>query len=393
MRSTPNRPFPNNGPIPACHATLCLVVFLFTASSPVFAERNNDEQLRALRTRIETLQTELNEMRGARAEARAQLRESERRLGKQLKTLRDTEARTKSESARLASLQTARSRARAELATRRQELDQAVRAAYMLGKQDYLKLLLNQDNPARVSRMLTYYRYHAQARTTRIEGLDASLARLSVLEQQISERVQDLSALRAQQLEQQQALQATRAERRQLLTQLNEKVRDRSQEIERLKQDEERIARLVHALRVEIARAPLPEPQIDKPNSRARWRMPVQGRITARFGAPKQVGDLRWRGIFLATSEGQEVKAVTRGRVVYADWLRGFGLLLVVDHGSGIMTLYGHNQSLYKTVGDRVEAGETLAASGNTGGPEQPGLYFEIREHGEPRNPLDWCRL
>lgn len=393
MRSTPNRPLQISGSFSACRATVCLAIFLLAASTPLFAERNNDEQLRALRTRIDALQTELNEMRGAQAEARAQLRESERRLGKQLKTLRDTEARAKSEGVRLAGLQTQRRRARAELVTRRQELDQAVRAAYVLGKQDYLKLLLSQDDPTRLSRILTYYRYHAQARAARIQGLDTSLARLNVLEKQINERVQELAVLRAQQLQQREALQATRAERRQLLTQLNEQVRDRSQEIERLKQDEERIARLVRALRDEIARTPAPEPKIDKPSSRARWRMPVQGRITARFGAPKQVGDLRWRGIFLATPEGQEVKAVTRGRVVYADWLRGFGLLLVVDHGSGIMTLYGHNQSLYKAVGDRVEAGETLAVSGNTGGPEQPGLYFEIREHGEPRNPLDWCRL
>lgn len=393
MRSTPNRSLQNRGLIPARRAALCLAVAFFMASATVFAERSNDDQLRDLRTRIDALQTELNEMRGARAEARAQLRESERRLGKQLQTLRDTEARAKSENTRLVELQTQRHRARAELVTRRQELDQAVRAAYILGKQDYLKLLLSQDDPARVSRMLTYYRYHAQARATRIQGLDASLARLNDLEQQINDRVQELAAVRAQQLEQREALQTTRAERRQLLVQLNEQVRDRSQEIERLKQDEERIARLVRALRAEIARAPIVEPRIEKPNSRARWRMPVQGRITARFGAPKQVGDLRWRGIFVATPEGQEVKSVTRGRVVFADWLRGFGLLVVVDHGSGLMTLYGHNQSLYKAVGDRVEAGETLAASGNTGGPEQPGLYFEIREHGEPRNPLDWCKL
>lgn len=393
MRSTSNSTLLNRGSIPARRTALCLAVLVFIASVPVFAERSNDEQLRDLRARLETLQTELNEMRGARTEARAQLRDSERRLGKQMKTLRDIEARAKSESTRLTALQAARTRARAELATRRRELDEAVRAAYILGKQDYLRLLLSQDDPVRVSRMLTYYRYYAQTRAARIRGLDTNLARLHDLEQQISERVQELAALRAQQLEQREALQATRAERRQLLTQLNEQVRDRSQEIERLKQDEERIARLVRALRAEIARAPVTEPKIEKPNSRARWRMPVQGRITARFGAPKQVGDLRWRGIFLATPEGQEVKCVTRGRVVFADWLRGFGLLIVVDHGSGLMTLYGHNQSLYKAIGDRVEAGETLAVSGNTGGPERPGLYFEIREHGEPRNPLDWCKL
>jgi septal ring factor EnvC (AmiA/AmiB activator) len=368
---------------------------LVLAYSGVVAANQNEEQLRALRTRIEALQADLNETRGERDEARAQLRESERRIGSQFKTLRDTEARQRSETARLTALQQTRTRSRAELGTHRQELEQAVRAAYVLGKQDYLKLLLSQDDPARVSRTLTYYRYLTEAHAARIERIETALSRLDVLEKQISERVQELAALRVRQLEQKNALEATRAERRTLLAQLNEQVRDRSQEVERLKRDEDRMTRLVRELRTALTRAPAPEPPVAKASvdKGGRWRLPVQGRLIARFGSPKEIGDLRWRGIFLAVPEGQEVKAVTRGRVAYADWLRGFGLLVVLDHGGGLMSLYGHNQSLYKGVGDRVEAGEAIAASGNTGGPPQPGLYFEIREHGEPRNPLDWCRL
>ncbi len=359
----------------------------------VNAASQNEEQLRALRARIETLQADLNETRGERTAARAQLHESERRIGTQFKSLRDTEARQKSETTRLTSLQRTRTRSRAELGTHRQELEQAVRAAHVLGKQDYLKLLLSQDDPARVSRTLTYYRYLTQARAAHIEGIETKLSRLDVLEKQIAGHVQELAALRTRQLEQKNALEATRAERRSLLVQLNERVRDRSQEVERLKRDEERMAHLVRELRTALIRAPAPELPVENITADKRWRLPVQGRLTARFGSPKDIGDLRWRGIFLATPEGQDVKAVTRGRVAYADWLRGFGLLVVLDHGGGLMTLYAHNQSLYKGVGDRVEAGEAIAASGNTGGPAQSGLYFEIREHGEPRNPLDWCRL
>lgn len=369
---------------------------MFAYSAGVVGAGQSEEQLRALRTRIEALQADLNETRGERNEARAQLRESERRIGNQFKSLRDTEARQKAETRRLATLQQARTRSRTELGTRRQELEQAVRAAHALGQQDYLKLLLSQDDPARVSRTLTYYRYLSQARATRIVGIETTLGRLDVLENQIAERVQELATLRTRQLEQKNTLAATRAERRALLAQLNERVRDRSQEVERLKHDEERMARLIRELRTALAHTPEPEPPAARStpgDQRGRWRLPLQGRLTARFGAPKDVGDLRWRGIFLAASEGQEVKAVTHGRVAYADWLRGFGLLVVLDHGGGLMSLYGHNQSLYKGVGDRVEAGEAIAASGNTGGPAQPGLYFEIREHGEPRNPLNWCRL
>ncbi|MBS1245833.1 MAG: peptidase [Proteobacteria bacterium] len=374
---------------------LWLAVLVLAYSGAVAAASQNEEQLRALRTRIEALQADLNETRGERDEARAQLRESERRIGSQFKSLRDTEARQRTESARLAALQQARTRSRAELGTHRQELEQAVRAANVLGKQDYLKLLLSQDDPARMSRTLTYYRYLTEAHAARIEGIETALSRLDILEKQITERVQELAVLRARQLEQRNALEATRAEHRNLLAQLNERVRDRSQEVERLKHDEERMTRLVRELRTALTRVPAPEPTVGKASvdKGGRWRLPVQGRLIARFGSPKEIGDLRWRGIFLAAPEGQEVKAVTRGRVAYADWLRGFGLLVVLDHGGGLMSLYGHNQSLYKGVGDRVEAGEAIAASGNTGGPPQPGLYFEIREHGEPRNPLDWCRL
>lgn len=359
------------------------------------AASQNEEQLRTLRARIENLQADLNETRGERDEARAQLRALERRIGNQFKSLRDTETRQKSDSARLIALQRARTRSRAELGNRRQELEHDVRAAYVLGRQNYLKLLLSQDDPALVSRTLTYYGYLTQARASRIESIETSLSKLDSLEKQIAERVQGLATLHTHQLEQKKSLESTRAERRALLAQLNERVRDRSQEVERLKRDEDRMARLVRELRTAVTRAPSPElpavsTSIDK---RGRWQLPVQGRLVARFGSPKDIGELRWRGIFLATSEGQEVKAVTRGRVVYADWLRGFGLLVVMDHGGGLMTLYGHNRSLYKGIGDMVEAGEVLAASGNTGGPALPGLYFEIRENGEPRNPLDWCRL
>ena len=368
---------------------------MFVYGAAVAAGSQNEEQLRALRTRIEALQADLNETRGERTEARTKLRETERRIGHQFKSLRDTEARQRSETARLTALQQARTRGRTELGTRRQELEQAVRAAYLLGQQDYLKLLLSQDDPARVSRTLTYYRYLTEARAERIKGIETTLSRLDDLEKQIAERVQELTALRTRQLEQKSALEATRAERHALLAQLNERVRDRSQEVERLKHDEERMTRLVRELRGALERSPAPELPADytSVNKGKRWQLPIQGRLIARFGSPKEVGDLRWRGIFLAAPEGQEVRAVARGRVAYADWLRGFGLLVVLDHGGGLMTLYGHNQSLYKGVGDRVEAGEAITASGNTGGPAQPGLYFEVREHGEPRNPLDWCKL
>jgi len=368
---------------------LALAVLLLLPVTPSLA--NRDTELEQLRLRIERLQQEFEETRGERDEAREQLRDTERRIGRLIREQRSTDSRIRKQTDRLAGLQKAQARTQRELATHRHELEAAMRQAFTLGRQEPLKLLLSQDDPARASRMLTYYRYLAEARATRITSLTDSLARLEALETSIREHRTELASLRQQQAEQKRALDDTRARRRTALTHLNRQVRDRSQEIDRLRRDEERLTRLIRGLRTVLP--PTPPVTARPPTSRGSWPLPVKGRLVARYGQSMQIGDLRWRGLFLATREGQPVRAVTGGRVAYADWLRGFGLLLVLDHGQGLMTLYGHNQSLVKNVGDPVESGETVALSGNTGGPPEPGLYFEVRQNGEPRNPLDWCKL
>lgn len=364
---------------------------LVAGAAPAGAEAP-DAELGALRTRLERLQAELAETRGERDEARERLRATERRIGGLYRELRTTETRQRREGARLHELEQSRERRRTELGRQRGELDAALRAAYALGRQDTLKLLLSQDDPAAASRVLTYYRYLTAARLQRIRALESTLAELDRLEREIGERQRALAGARAAQLRQTETLEAARGERRALLTELNARVASRAQEIERLKQDEERLARLVRELRTTLASAPPPAVASGAPG-KGRWPLPVTGRLAARYGSPRNIGELRWQGIFLAAAEGTAVRAPTGGRVAYADWLRGFGLLLVLDHGNGLMTLYGHNQSLYKNPGDPVEPGETIALSGNTGGPPQPGLYFEVREQGRPRDPLDWCKL
>jgi septal ring factor EnvC (AmiA/AmiB activator) len=369
---------------------LALMALLLLVPLSVPADR--DAELKQLRQHIERLQSELDEARGERNEAREKLRDAERRIGTLIRNLRDTDRRLRTESSRLRDLEAARTRARLDRHRQQQELEAAVRAAYALGRQETVKLLLSQDDPARASRVLVYYRYLADARTTRISQLNGTVTRLNALESEIGSRQQELTALRQQQQEKKQSLETTRAERRVALIQLNEQVRTRSQEIERLQRNEERLGRLVRGLREAMPPPPVTS-SIPPSTGKGKWRLPVQGRIMARYGQTKSVGNLRWRGLFVATGEGRPIQAVTSGRVAYADWLRGFGLLMVIDHGNGVMTLYGHNQSLMKGVGEPVESGEVIALSGNTGGPPEPGLYFEVRQNGEPRNPLDWCKL
>lgn len=384
MSSTPpDRAARGRGRRLACVA-LCLSVAL-----PASADRAAD--LAQLRERLEKLQNELADTRGERDEARDRLRAAERRIGGVLRKLRETEARVGRETRRLAELEQARRRQHAVVDTHRRELGDIARASHALGRQDALKLLLSQEDPARTSRMLAYYRYVAEHRAARIETLQQAMARLDAVESDIRERQQALLALRAEQRAEQQTLETVRGERRVVLARLDAEVRSRSQAIEQLKRDEARLGRLLRELHTTVRAQPAP-PGLPRAR-KGQWRLPVAGRVVARYGQGREHGALRWRGLFIAAAEGAPVRAVTHGRVVYADWLRGFGLLLVLDHGNGLMSLYGHNQSLFKGIGDSVEAGETVAASGNTGGPPQPGLYFEVRERGEPRDPLDWCKL
>lgn len=385
MSSTPpDRSDRRRGHWLACVA-ICLAIAL-----PASADRAAD--LAQLRERLEKLQNELADTRGERNEARDRLRTAERRIGGVLRKLRETEARVGRETARLTELEQARRRQRAEVEKHRRELGDIARSSHALGRQDTVKLLLSQEDPARTSRMLTYYRYVAAHRSARIEGLQQALARLDAVESDIRERQQALLALRADQRTEQQTLETARGERRVVLARLDAEVHSRAQTIERLKRDEAQLSRLLRELHSTVRSQP-PPPGPPARRGKGQWRLPVTGRVIAHYGQTRELGELRWRGLFIAAAEGEPVRAVTHGRVVYADWLRGFGLLLVLDHGNGLMSLYGHNQSLFKTIGDGVEAGETVAASGNTGGPPQPGLYFEVRERGEPRDPLDWCKL
>lgn len=384
--------------------------WLGTALPPPAMAKNGDtgEQLQALRGHLKDLEKDLNESRGERDSLRDELRDAERDIGGLMQNLKQLDATLRSETARLGDLQKEDAQQRRQIQTQLSHLENEARAAYILGQQENLKLFLSQKNPADVSRTLTYHRYLQQARAARIQSARAALGRLLVLQEEIRTHREELGTLRAEELKKKQALEASRHKRGQLLAQVNQRVQNQSQERDRLRQNEQRLVRLLKELRspkLNTLRPPPKnrdqrEPQEPFPSLDGRFTdnkgklpLPVKGTISARYGAPRNTGDLKWRGIFLSAPEGRNVVSVFRGRVAYADWLRGFGLLMVLEHGDGYMTLYGHNQSLYKEAGDWVDAGQTIASIGSTGGPPEPGLYFEIRHDGEPRNPLDWCKI
>ncbi len=382
-----------------------------TATRPSLACGPRLDPLGEMRTRIDALQQRLNETREQRDSVRQQLETLDRRLGPLIASLRETERRLRQERARVRSLERQSEKRRRELAREREELVELVRATYQAGRQSELRLVLEDQTPARLSRTLAYYRYVEQARLERLQRIESVLRELAGLEESRREAARELEGLRAAQRQEKSQWETLRRERRGLHARLSRELRHRGHELERLNADRARLEQLVNEIRPLLPAMPPPPAGArfgdgNKPRAagqgwpvrsfgamQGRLPLPAQGRLLARFNEPRQIGNLRWKGIFLAAREGQAVQAVFGGRVVYADWLRGFGLLLILDHGDGYMTLYGHNQSLAKSVGDWTEAGETIATAGATGDPSRPGVYFEVRHHGAPADPLRWCAV
>ncbi|MHB8256664.1 MAG: murein hydrolase activator EnvC family protein [Acidiferrobacterales bacterium] len=372
-------------------AVLCTTGSIAAAEGGAAAQR-----LTQLRTRLNALQRSLEHTRGQRDSQINALRDSEKRIGRILLSLRRLDAERQRQNGRLVQLHAQELQERRRISGQLRELEDEARAAYILGRQEYLKLLLNQQDPATVSRVLTYYGYLQRARAGHIAAARKALASLTAITNRIRKREHALVRLRADQAAKRQALLQSEARRRTLLVRLNRKVISQSREIGRLQADEQRLGRLVKGIQnvmVGTSPVPLPGPNSRFADFRGRLPLPVAGRIVDRFGEPEGFGTLKWQGVFLAAPQGSKVVSVFNGRVAYADWLRGFGMLMIIDHGDGYMSLYAHNQSLYEQVGDWVRAGQVIATVGNTGGASQPGLYFEVLHDEKPVNPLKWCKI
>jgi septal ring factor EnvC (AmiA/AmiB activator) len=266
-----------------------------------------------------------------------------------------------------------------------QLIAQHLAAAYRLSGEDFLKLLLNQEDPQRFDRMLRYHRYFSAARTEAITAyqqtmvaIDANTAQTRTHEEELGEQEKKLDAQRKELL-------AQRKERQQLLASLGDEMKGKSQERSRLTEDRVRLEKLIAELN---RRALAGSTTFARNKGKLPW--PTQGKLAHRFGQQRADGLLTWQGVFIAAPEGTPVTAVASGRVAFSDWLRGFGLMTIIDHGSGYMSLYAHSDVLYKRVGETVTSGETVAATGSSGGQTDSGLYFEIRHNGAPIDPMGW---
>ncbi|MET3931949.1 septal ring factor EnvC (AmiA/AmiB activator) [Lysobacter sp. OAE881] len=396
-----------------------LIVASLVLATPAFAQnsREAERKLEKIQRELKSVAAERRKIEGQRGSASRQLREADEKVGESNRRLREIETRMAKEQASLAALQEQRSQLQQRMATQRQELAQLLRAAYLQGQDAPLKLLLAQDRVADGNRMLAYYGYLQRDRTRRIAELDAQLRELDEVEQAIVQRRSELDRTREQQRSQLGKLQSARKERASLVAQLDKRYEDRSTRERELGRDAAGLEQLLKKLRAAAAKA---EAQRRAAAERAAREAASAGKdapprrkpaVVASAPAP-QVGGLGWPvsgallagfgatmpdgrdsdGLLIAAAAGTPVKAVADGTVVYAEWMTGYGLLLIVDHGNGYMSLYAHNDALLKDVGDAVKRGDSVATVGTSGGHGRAALYFELRRNGAPVNPGTWLR-
>lgn len=354
-------------------------------------EPDPQRALQRVTKRIARIQARLAERRRQESLLAHRLAATEKEAGGLHRALARLEAARRRLQERIAALQRRQREAERAAEVQRRHLAAQLRSAWLLGREAPVRLLLHPDEPAALGRALVYYRYLNRARRERLQAWLQSRDRLRVLRREAQRALERLGALEREQRTTLAQLREDQARRKALLAALRARIRDDTDRLRRLQADRRRLEALLRSLREALADVQ----QVDRrgrPLSTLRGRLPwpLRGRVRHRYGEPRLGGRSRWRGLLIAAPAGREVRAIHHGRVVFADWLRGFGLLLIIDHGDGYLSLYGRNASLYRDVGDWVEAGDVIATVGNSGTGGAPGLYFELRRRGRPLDPLPW---
>jgi len=368
---------------------LCCCVFARTAIS----EESDRAKLNELQKKINSLQKELEHDNLQKNKAVAELKLTEKAIAQSASRLYSIEQQLNESQKKLGGLTAQQQELSHQLIKNHDYIVEQTRTAYALGNQEYLKLLLNQQDPSKVARMVVYYQYFNRSRTNRFVEIKNDMRQITDLEKNIHLQTANLTQLKQNALQDKKELDSNREQRKQLVASLSADLKQKDNALQSMLRDEQHLKKLLNQLQeiddVQLDLAPPKE--FSQLKGKLPW--PTEGKLIANFGANReQTGKVKWRGTVIQTRPGQEVRAIAYGRVVFADWLRGFGMLLIVDHGKGYMSLYGQNEQLYKKLGDWVNANDVIATTGNSGGHNAISLYFEIRHNGIPVNPANWCK-
>jgi septal ring factor EnvC (AmiA/AmiB activator) len=373
-----------------------ILLSLVMLSPPLLAQDSNGEltkikerELEEVREQISDLKRSMDKSAADRDKLTAELQKAEVAISEKRLAIKELERQQQYSAKRKAELEANLVAREAELDQESRELAAQVRAAYMSGNQERIRLLLNQQDPATLGRLMAYYRYLNDYRADNIESVTAHIRELTELHSEISAEEARLETLANARYAELSKLDAAQEQRRELLARLKQRMSTEGQEVQRLAAQEKDLSRLIAELTSILSDYPITsEDAFSKHKGSLTW--PVAGTLLHDFGQPRGGSDVKWNGVVLAAPRGREVRAVYHGRVVFADWLAGMGLLVIVDHGEGYMTLYGYNETTLKGAGDWVAPGDVLATVGDSGGRSETSLYFEIRKKTQPINPRQW---
>ncbi|MFV0276255.1 MAG: murein hydrolase activator EnvC family protein [Parahaliea sp.] len=375
-----------------CAALLALLLAAPTTISAQGDEAETRARLDALQAQIRRLDRELGSARGERERLLSQLKTAEMALAHLQQQMSETRAAVDTTERELAALQARQQELEQQRQTQQARIGSELETAWKMGRQEQIKLLLSQEDPHTLARNMAYYRYFYQSRNRMIDAFRSTLVELAAVGEGIDTRRQQLDARQAQLASEQRSLETTRTDRRQAAERLAADISAKGDTLAQLKRDQKKLEQLLETIQRATIDMPLPENFQTFAKARGNMPWPVGGKPSNRFGRARNDGKMTWQGVNIPARAGTVVHAIHHGRVVYADWFGGSGLLLIVDHGEGYMSLYAHNQTLLREVGEWVQAGTPIGNVGNSGGLDQPALYFEIRHQGKPVDPARWCK-
>lgn len=350
------------------------------------------ENLDLIRDKISGVLSALGENKDKRDSVRTELKKLEIKIAKASKDLRNTQRKYTKSDKNLKKTRSELKKLKKNLNKQREILASQVRSAYVMGQQPQLKMLLNQQDPSEMGRAMVYYTYLNQARGKEIENFIVSIEKEKTLEATVKEVSKELKVLLDERRSSKNKLSRHRNNRKNLLAKLEKDINNQQITLDGLESSRGRIEILLESLGELLADIPA-EPLNQKPFGDLKGKLPwpIKGKLSASFGSTRHQGDLKWNGVVIRADYDTPIRAVSNGRIAFADWLQGYGFITIIDHNDGYMSLYGYSQELYKQVGDWVEAGEVIASVGDSGGQLDSGLYFEIRKQGKPINPKKWC--
>lgn len=376
--------------------TTLAIIFALLGGANSFAQQSSEAEYQAklqeLQATIALIKKEINSVKTSRNKLQDKLQGSEVDISGLIKKIERLKGDLASQKKQLSLLNSEQAQLQQEKQRQEQQISQHIGSAYRMGQQGKLKLLLNQQDPNKLSRQLQYHRYIASARDEKVKAFQQTLQRLAMVSAEINEKNQLLTDDQKVLKQQHSQLSLLQDERKQTLARLNWTLANKDKQLARKARDQKQLRSLIRQLSEALANIKLPNKGIKFRQRKGKLSWPTQGKIRHRYGSQRQNAGLKWQGVFIQALSGRDVKAVHHGRVVFSEYLKGHGMLMIIDHGDNYMSLYAHNQSLFKDTGEWVNSGETIAQVGNTGGLAEAGVYFEIRHRGNPTNPASWCR-